>query len=448
MPKIQIRRDTAANWKTNNPTLLQGELALETDERKMKIGDGTTDYNNLSYTNIADEWQKPADWVDLRSGALPKSIYLLVGHKADYSAYRYLDFHIVLSDTTHNFKVYIDYNLYGTYASGTDVKIDWQTLALTTGKTTTTPIELVTHIIRIVPENDADTITEYDNNRYGSSGNEQEGVLWAHFTQNEMALVKFTVYGKVYQPLLTAITALDDKLYITGVDMAGFIAETQDSYARRSAYLAKLPVIEVDTLTAFGSMFNHAGPLKKAKIIVNNSISVSGTSAGNGTSFASGNIEEIEINKPIKLGSSTSTAFSLFRVSNIKKLPVIDFTDAVRLRYFITTNPNLQDTVLDVSAATNLKELTIPGALNSPGTFMGGLKGVIVSNQAPFDYGTAPQIDISDTGLDRAALVALFNSMPTVSASQVCNIKGCTGAADLTAADLAIATGKGWTVTR
>ena len=47
--KIQLRRDTAANWTTNNPTLSQGEPGLETDTFKIKYGDGTTPWNTLSY---------------------------------------------------------------------------------------------------------------------------------------------------------------------------------------------------------------------------------------------------------------------------------------------------------------------------------------------------------------------------------------------------------------
>jgi hypothetical protein len=47
--QIQIRRDTAANWTSNNPTLAQGELAFETDTRLAKMGDGTTPWNSLAY---------------------------------------------------------------------------------------------------------------------------------------------------------------------------------------------------------------------------------------------------------------------------------------------------------------------------------------------------------------------------------------------------------------
>jgi len=47
--QIQIRRDTAANWTSANPTLAEGELGLETDTRKLKIGDGITAWNDLEY---------------------------------------------------------------------------------------------------------------------------------------------------------------------------------------------------------------------------------------------------------------------------------------------------------------------------------------------------------------------------------------------------------------
>ena len=47
--RIQFRRDTAANWTSANPTLASGELGLETDTRKFKIGDGTTAWTSLSY---------------------------------------------------------------------------------------------------------------------------------------------------------------------------------------------------------------------------------------------------------------------------------------------------------------------------------------------------------------------------------------------------------------
>lgn len=46
---IQLRRDTAANWTSANPTLAQGELGIEIDTSKIKVGDGSTVWSGLSY---------------------------------------------------------------------------------------------------------------------------------------------------------------------------------------------------------------------------------------------------------------------------------------------------------------------------------------------------------------------------------------------------------------
>jgi hypothetical protein len=46
---IQLRRDTAANWTSVNPILLSGEIGVETDTEKAKLGDGVTAWNSLSY---------------------------------------------------------------------------------------------------------------------------------------------------------------------------------------------------------------------------------------------------------------------------------------------------------------------------------------------------------------------------------------------------------------
>jgi hypothetical protein len=47
--RIQIRRDTSTNWGNANPILSQGELGLETNTGKLKIGNGSTLWNNLAY---------------------------------------------------------------------------------------------------------------------------------------------------------------------------------------------------------------------------------------------------------------------------------------------------------------------------------------------------------------------------------------------------------------
>lgn len=46
---IQFRRDTAATWSSVNPTLAEGEVGLELDTGKIKIGNGSSSWANLTY---------------------------------------------------------------------------------------------------------------------------------------------------------------------------------------------------------------------------------------------------------------------------------------------------------------------------------------------------------------------------------------------------------------
>ena len=48
--RIFLRRDTAANWASNNPILSEGEPGFQTDSgnQLFKVGDGTTAWNSLA----------------------------------------------------------------------------------------------------------------------------------------------------------------------------------------------------------------------------------------------------------------------------------------------------------------------------------------------------------------------------------------------------------------
>jgi|DEB0MinimDraft_10_1074344.scaffolds.fasta_scaffold20794_2 hypothetical protein len=52
--KIQIRRGTASEWSSANPVLSSGELALVTDLSKIKVGDGSTNWNSLAYISLTN----------------------------------------------------------------------------------------------------------------------------------------------------------------------------------------------------------------------------------------------------------------------------------------------------------------------------------------------------------------------------------------------------------
>jgi hypothetical protein len=67
--KIQIRRDTAANWVTANPVLAQGEPGHEIDTGKVKFGNGIDNWNSLIYQDLTG-----SSWTQTGSGAVTRTV--------------------------------------------------------------------------------------------------------------------------------------------------------------------------------------------------------------------------------------------------------------------------------------------------------------------------------------------------------------------------------------
>jgi len=126
---------------------------------------------------------------------------------------------------------------------------------------------------------------------------------------------------------------------------------------------------------------------------------------------------------------------------NLKKLPVFsDYTKVTAMNGFLTDTIGIVEPyTLDLSTCLTTLTMFVSTTANS-------LRGLIVNPLGTWT-GTSPQIDIYSSGLDRTALVALFNSLGTVTGKTI-RITNSLGASSLTAADLLIATNKGWTVNK
>jgi hypothetical protein len=51
--RILQRRDTAEQWESINPALRQGEIGLDLTNKRMKVGDGFNNWNDLDYMDQA-----------------------------------------------------------------------------------------------------------------------------------------------------------------------------------------------------------------------------------------------------------------------------------------------------------------------------------------------------------------------------------------------------------
>ena len=64
--RIQLRRGGAQEWANANPTLAQGELGIELDTNRFKIGDGVSAWNTLGYARPIESVTNTANTLVVR----------------------------------------------------------------------------------------------------------------------------------------------------------------------------------------------------------------------------------------------------------------------------------------------------------------------------------------------------------------------------------------------
>jgi len=141
------------------------------------------------------------------------------------------------------------------------------------------------------------------------------------------------------------------------------------------------------------------------------------------------------------ISSMTDNCGSLSGITNMDKIGNTSTTSTIYVGG-TTAFRNCNPTTLDFSTKFS-KFDAYSSSLGNPTR----LTSLRLRNTGAGQYaGTSPQINISYTSLGQAALVQVFNDLPTL-AGKTINITGAAGAASLTAGERAIATGKGWTIT-
>jgi hypothetical protein len=138
---IQLRRATASNWLAQNPVLANSELVVETNTRKIKIGDGSTPWNSIPYagtlgpaglngapnsatgtlayfpTATAPTGWLRADGSNISSAAYPALSALLQNTKNQLATPTSIDVNFAFGATwvpnTTIFGTYVDYDLIG-----------------------------------------------------------------------------------------------------------------------------------------------------------------------------------------------------------------------------------------------------------------------------------------------------------------------------------------------
>lgn len=372
-----------------------------------------------------DGWKnKPASWPDIRTNAQDKHIYLLADDRYP------LGFTVTC---TGGYTVNIDGIKYNDYASGAKFSMQKTNWPSDTGYAIDYPTGATkAHIIDIFPQDTNNDITKFKCEGVNNISREEEGILWEHFCLDADIDLKMHLHnnnGYYYNKLAMACTSKDDTLSLVDLDMT-FWNVTQP------VALEYIPTVTTSSNSAVvGDRFVQ-GCYNLTKVTIKDVQ----FSTCNYMFLDCHSLKEIDCNTPLQPDQAL-----LSNCYELLELPEINLTKSsyTGLYQFITNAGNLKDTIFDARGLTDLRYIQCYGSSQH---FMAGFKGLRVSSSAPFT-GASPQINVSYTGMDRDALVTLFNDLPTVSNSQTINITGCIGSENLSSADVAIATGKGWTVT-
>ncbi len=364
-----------------------------------------------------NDWKnKPASWPDIRKNAQDGHIYLLVDD-------RYPVGFVVTA--TGGYTVKIDGTHYADYASDTQFSMDeWVDYSDTPGYDISEPTGADTaHIVDIYPTTEGNNITAF-------KIEDRQGLLWLHSNvSTEFDSLRNFVGTTSGSSLIMAVTAKNNIL--KSKDMAQAFGKCSE--------LEYVPVLDFcNSNSPQPYLFYNPASYKFKKVIISNLKQTGDIS--NSESFTNNyGLEQIIVKNSSFCWYNNTFLMNLY---SLKKLPegLYNSTGSVNLLYASSLEPTNLD-FRDRTAAGYIK-------VNGDATHTAyGIKSLRVSNQAPFD-GTNPQIDVSYTGMDRSALVQLFNDLPTVTGGQIINITGCTGAADLTAEEALIPDSKGWTLTR
>lgn len=344
----------------------------------------------------AYNWAKPSSWPELRQTTPEGSVSLLLCDK-----YPSLNFSAACAG---GYKVLIDDEVYSSYDSGSLCNINIADIS-SPGILADYPEALTLHTVKICPQNANTEISSFKCMAANASVKEEHGILWAHFNIGGTInlYLAFSRSNMEYtNPLLEAVTARDNLLKVSSIQ------ETFYSCSK----LKYLPVFD----------FSYT----------NSSISA--------TFYSCSLLKEVNIKNAM-----LSNVYNSF--TNASEIEMINFSDPQwdklqTASEFMVNLPKLDMPMLDLSEADILESVKCYGTAQTP---MNGFKGLTVSSEAKFT-GSSPQIKVDYTGLDRAALKTLFESLPQVSAAQKISIIGALGANDLSEEDLAQATDKGWEV--
>ena len=217
---------------------------------------------------------------------------------------------------------------------------------------------------------------------------------------------------------LTAIPLLDT----SAVTNMGYMFNNCDS-------LTAIPQLDTSAVTDMSSMFNNCYSLT--------AIPQLDTSAVTNVSYMFNNCNSLTAVQQLDTSAVTSMSYMFQNCYSLMAVPQLDTSAVTNMSYMfqncyaLTAIPQL-----DTSAVTNMGSM-----FNNCYSLTSIALDNTVTGWDGYD------IALNECSLGHTAIVAFFNSLPTITSAKAITLTGNPGVSELTDAEKAIATEKGWTLT-
>ena len=193
--------------------------------------------------------------------------------------------------------------------------------------------------------------------------------------------------------------------------------------------LTTIPQLDTSAATNTGNMFRSCDSLTAIPQLDTSAVTNMSSMFNGCVSLTA--IPQLDTSAVTNMSNMFSYCYSLTAIPQLDTSAVTNMSNMFSYCYSLTAIPQL-----DTSAVTNM---------NSMFYYCNSLTAITFNGSVTRWAGSA--VSLQDCSLSHAAIVAFFNSLPTITSAKTITLTGNPGVSELTSAEKAIATGKGWTLT-
>ena len=217
---------------------------------------------------------------------------------------------------------------------------------------------------------------------------------------------------------------------LTAIPQLDTSAVTNMSYMFSNCYsLTAIPQMDTSAVTNMSYMFGSCNSLTAIPQLDTSAVTNMSYMFGSCNSLTA--IPQLDTSAVTNMSGMFSNCYSLTAIPQLDTLAVTKMSGMFGGCYSLTAVPQL-----DTSAVTDMRNM-----FNN----CMSLTAITLNNTVTGWAGYA--ISLRDCSLSHAAIVAFFNSLPTITSAKAITLTNNPGVSELTNAEKAIATGKGWTLT-